>query len=77
MYMHDAMQEYAKTRDDMQRLQQKAKKIAQLSQKLYQLHVLEETLNVKLKVKDLSKVSIIKTMHTTTTSLQLNNKDEQ
>ena len=44
MYVHDAMQEYAKSRDDMQRLNMKAKKIAQLTQKLYQLHLLEETL---------------------------------
>lgn len=50
LYLHDPLQEYAKSRDDMQRLNLKAKKISQLTQKLYQLAVLEETLQIKLKL---------------------------
>ena len=53
----------------MQRLHQKAKKIAQLAQKLYQLKILEETLNVKMKMpfgfeSDLTQISKIKPVET-------------
>ena len=64
LYLHDPLQEYAKSRDDLQRLNQKAKKISQLTQKLYQLAVLEETLQVKLKLsagkQDISSTEIMK-----------------
>ena len=48
MHLHDSVQQYARTRDEQKRVHLKAKKIAQLTTKLYHLSVLEDTLNVRL-----------------------------
>jgi hypothetical protein len=74
MYLHDAMQEYAKSHDDFQRLSQKAKKIAQLTQKLYQLDLLEETLRIKLRVNSMNRVAIMKAMSTEEEAAALSNE---
>ena len=48
--MHDALQEYSKSRSEYNRLNAKVVKISQLAQKLYNLTLLEETLNTRLKM---------------------------
>ena len=50
MYVHDALQQYARSHQERHELTIKAKKIAQLTQKLYALSLLEETLQVKMKM---------------------------
>lgn len=42
MYTHDPIQEYSRSKDELDKLRTKALKIAQLTQKLYNLTVLEE-----------------------------------
>jgi len=50
MYVDDAVQEYASSREEYRNLNLKVKKVAQLAQKLYNLTLLEETLNTRLKM---------------------------
>lgn len=49
MYVHDTMSEYCKTRDEYNQITRKARKVSQLTQKLFNLTQLEEMLEAKLK----------------------------
>lgn len=49
MFFFDAVQEYARNKDDLQRITGKTKKVAQLTQKLYNLTMLEERLMARKK----------------------------
>lgn len=48
--MHDAVQQYSRSRTEYRELNLKMKKVAQLAQKLYNLTLMEEALNARLKM---------------------------
>lgn len=50
MYVHDAVQQYSRSRTEYRELNLKMKKVAQLAQKLYNLTLMEEALNARLKM---------------------------
>lgn len=50
MYVHDALQSYTRSQTEYRDLNLKVKKVAQLAQKLHKLTILEETLNIRLKM---------------------------
>ena len=55
MYVHDALQEYSRSRSEYRDLSLKVRKVSQLAQKLYNLTLLEETLNTRLKMGEMFK----------------------
>ena len=48
VYMHDPLQNYPRTQEEYQRMQEKAHRVSQLTQKLHTMNLLEEALNLKL-----------------------------
>jgi len=50
MYVHNSLTEFSRTRSEYRNFDAKVKKVAQLTQKLYNLTLLEHMLNTKLKL---------------------------
>ena len=50
VYVHDALQQHCRSATEYRDMSLKLKKVAQLAQKLFNLTLLEDTLNARLKM---------------------------